>query len=90
MGGVGSVFAGGRPTAALEALAPDQYPPPTWAAWGFEKSREGNFNRTAKGGGIDSNQGGLVARAEMMLGKETYSRAGDSERVAVLTDCLGC
>ena len=81
VGGVGSVFEGGPPTAPLDALAPGQYPAPTWE---FEKSREGNFNRNAEDGRGASNERGVVARAEMMLGEGTSSRAGDSERAAVL------
>lgn len=68
VGGVGSVFEGGPPTAPFDALAPDQYPAPTCE---FEKSREGNVNRNAEDGGGASNWRGVVARAEMILGKGT-------------------
>lgn len=81
VGGVGSVFEGGPPTVPLDAFAPGQYPAP---AWEFEKSREGNFGRNAEDGGGAVSWRGVVARAEMMLGKETSSGAGDHERVAVL------
>ena len=81
VGGVGSVFEGGPPTAPLDAFAPGQYPAPPWE---FEKSREGNFSRNAEKGGGASHWRGVVCRTETMLGKGTSSRAGDHDRVAVL------
>lgn len=81
VGGVGSVFEGGPPTAPLDAFAPGQYPAPPWE---FEKSREGNFGRNAGNGGEASHWRGVVAWAEMMPDKGTSSRGGDHEKVAVL------
>lgn len=69
--------------APVDAVAPGQYWP-ACATWALEKSREGNRYRKADdGGGVTSRSRSDVIRG-MMPGAAKYSRAGGSERVAVL------
>lgn len=76
---------GGAAMAPVDAVAPGQYWP-ACATWALEKSRAGNRYRKADdGGGVTSRSRRDVIRG-MMPGAAKYSRAGGSERVAVLLE----